>query len=81
MTKFYTNVHTGRVYKNTGHDVTGSFPLVIIQVQRMCENAESVGFAAVLYLVNCSAKITKFFRPIQADMPYICTGYEVTMYL
>ena len=45
IAKFYTNVHTGRVYKHTGYDVTIYFRLAVMEVlKKTVENAVSYGF-------------------------------------
>ena len=49
--KLYRNLHTGRFYNYTGHDVTDYFRLAVIEVQRTVENAACDGFA-VVYLDN-----------------------------
>ena len=74
------NLLTWRVYNHIGYDVTDYFRLAstaVTEVQRRSKIAAYDGFAAA-YLANRLSKIRKFHRHINDDLPYICTGFDVT---
>ena len=73
------NLHTRRVYSQTGYDVTDYFRLAVMEVQKRSKMPHPT--ASLLYMWRTvRATITKCYLHIQADMPYIIAGYDVTNY-
>ena len=71
ITQFYINLHTRRVYKQTGYDATIYFRLEVIDVRRGSKMTHPT--ALLLYISwTLWVKITQFYRHV-----HFCTGYDI----
>ena len=73
ITKISTYIHTDIPINHTGYGVSDYFRLAVIEVQKQSKMPHLMA-ASLLYI---SARITKFYEHIHADLPYIYSGYDV----